>query len=185
MTAGASPHAADPMPHQFVGRGRVRRVGRVGFPVFELTQDREVVARLGRTGWFKIYLWSGQRIELSDGERWTLRSIGARGSISPLIVNAERRNVAIAGLRDGTYGISGRDFAYVLCPEHKPRIGRANRWILRHFEQELALITRHPLSVEAAAPVHLGAVLLSFALVRYGLPDEAMPGIPVFRWGRT
>jgi hypothetical protein len=185
MTANASPSATDAMPHQFVGSGRFRRVGRIGFPVFELTQDREVLARLGRTGWFKIYFWSGQRIELSDGEQWRLRSVGARGSISPLIVNAEGRIVAMAGLRDGSYGISGRDFACALYPAHKPRIGRANRWILRHFEQELALITRHPLSVEAAAPVHLGAVLLSFALVRFGLPDEATPGIPEFRWGRA
>ncbi len=173
------------MPYQFVGSASVRRVGRVGFPVFELVRDSEVLARLGRTGWFKIYLWSGQRIELSDGARWKLRSIGAHGGISPLIVDAGGRKVAIAGLRDGCYGISGRDFACALYPAHKPRIGRANGWILREFEQELALITRHPLSVEAAAPVHLGAVLLSFALVRYGLPDEATPGVPAFRWGRT
>lgn len=173
------------MPHQLVGSARVRRVGRIRFPVFELTRDREVLAHLGRTGWFKIYLWSGQRIELSDGARWRLRSIGARGSVSPLIVEVDGRKVAIAGLRNGSYGISGRDFACVLYPAHKPRIGRANRWILRQFEQELALITRQPLSVEAAAPVHLSAVLLSFALIRYGLPDEAKPGIPVFRWGRA
>jgi len=182
MTVDASPSATDAMSHQFVGNGRIRRVGRIGFPVFELTQDSEVLARLGRTGWFKVYLWSGQRIELSDGERWRLRSIGGGGSISPLIVNEERRTVAIAGLRDGSYGISGRDFSCALYPAHKPRIGRANRWILRHFEQELALITRHPLSVEAAVPVHLGAVLLSFALVRFGLPEETTPGIPAFRW---
>jgi hypothetical protein len=48
---------------------------------------------------------------------------------------------------------------------------------------ELAIVTRSPLSVTTRRPVHLGAVLISFALVRFGLPEESAPVMPSFRWG--
>jgi len=171
-------------PHRFVGKATMRRVGGWRFPKYELIQDGAVLARLGRGGWLRIYIGRGQRVDLADGERWTVRSIGAGNTFYPVIVDASRRKVALAGFTHGTYGINGKDYACALYPSDKPLIGRANRWILRHFEDELAVITRHPLSVEARLPVHLGAVLISFALVRYGLPEESSPVIPALSWGR-
>ncbi len=170
--------------HQLVGRANVGRVARWGFPAYELTQDGDVLACIGRTGWLRIYMGRGQRIELADGARWKIRAIGTRGSMVPVIFDSSGRKIAMAGSSHGTYGINGRDFAYALYPGEKPLLGRANKWLLRHFEDELATITRHPLSIEATVPVHLGAVLLSFALVRHGLPEDSVPSIPSFRWGQ-
>ncbi len=170
-------------PHQLFGRARVRRIGRWSFPVYELTDDSGRVAAMGRTGWLKVYIWRGQRIELADGEHWTLRSIGSGGAISPIIVDSAGRKVTIAGMAHGTYGINGRDYAYSLYPASTQRFGRAHRWILRQFEDELAIVTRRPLAVNAMRPVHLGAVLLSFHVVRYGLPEEASPVLAPYTWG--
>ena len=83
--------------------------------------------------------------------------------------------VYIVTMLHGTYGINGKSYGCALYPAEKPRFGRANRWILRQHEDELAVIQRSPLRVEASLPVHLGAVLLSFVLVRYGLPEESVP----------
>ena len=169
-------------PHMFVGRASMHRIGRWRFPVHELVHDGESVARMGRTGWFKIFIGRGQRIELPDGAHWTVKAIGVRGAIRPLIVDSERRNIAIAGSSHGTYGINGKSYGCALYPAEKPRFGRANRWILREHEDELAIIQRSPLTIEASLPVHLGAVLLSFVLVRYGLPEDSVPRVPPFYW---
>ena len=166
------------------GKATVRRLGRWRFPVFVLEQDGRVLARMGRTGWIKVYLGRGQRVELADGSCWTIRSIGIGGTFAPVVVDSNGRKVTLAGMSHGTYGINGRDYSCLLAPVDKPRIGRANRWVLRRFEDELGTITRHPLSVDASLPVHLGAVLMSFVLVRYGLPEESTPRIPAFRWGQ-
>jgi hypothetical protein len=164
------------------GRARVQRHRRWKFPVFELEQGGEVLAHLGRTGWFTVYLGSGQRIALPNGDRWRIRSIATGGTFLPIIVDSIGRKVALAGVSHGSYGINGKDYSCVLAPAEDPTIGRANTWTLRRFEHELATITRYPLSVDASRPVHLGAVLMSFVLVRFGLPEESMPRIPAFRW---
>lgn len=173
---------SDSSSHHIVGRATVRRVGRWRYPVTVLTQDGNALLQMGRTGWLRIYLGKGQRVELADGDLWKIRAIGARGSMVPTIFDSAGRRIAIAGSSQGAYGINGRDFAYVLYPGEKLRLGRANNWILRHFEEEVASVRRHPLSIEATQPVHLGAVLLSFVLVRYGLPEDSVPGVPSFRW---
>lgn len=164
------------------GKATVRRIRRWRFPASELEQDGKVLAHMGRTGWFKVYLGTGQRIEVPEQDRWTIRSVGIGGAFCPIIVDASGRKVALAGMSHGAYGINGRDYSAVLAPVDTPRIGRANTWTLRRFEDELATITRYPLSVDASLPVHLGAVLMSFVLVRYGLPEESKPRIPSFHW---
>ena len=174
---------APDLPSRFVlGRASVHRVGRWGLTKFELIQDGNVLAQLGRTGWFRIYMGPGQWITIADGEQWRVRAIGTRGSLIPAVFDSNGRRIAMAGSSHGTYGITGRDFACSLYPAEKPSFSRANGWILRQFEDELATITRYPLSIEAKVPVHLGAVFLSFILVRHGLPDDSKPGIPSFRW---
>jgi len=183
VTTAVSPQAdAENNAFCLAGKATVRRIRRWKFPVFELRQDGDVLARMGRTGWIKVYLGSGQRVELPNGDRWTIRSIGSGGTFSPIIVDSSGRKVALAGMSHGTYGINGKDYSCVLAPVDEPMIGRANTWILRRFEHEIATITRYPLSVDASLPVHLGAVLMSFVLVRYGLPEESTPRIPSFHW---
>jgi hypothetical protein len=100
----------------------------------------------------------------------------------PVVFDSNRRRIAMASSNHGTYGITGRDFACSLYPAEKPLMGRANGWILRQFEDELATITRYPLSIEAKVPVHLGAVFLAFILVRHGLPEDSIPVVPSLRW---
>lgn len=169
-------------PHALVGRARLLRVGWWGFPVSALKQDGERLAAMGRAGWLKIYMGRGQHIELADGTRWLLRSVSAAGDIWPLIVDTAGRKVAVASAVHGTYGINTKDAAYVLYPAGSRRIDRQS-WRLRHFEDEVAALTRSPRMIEAVVPVPLGVVLLSFVLVRYGLPSDSAPRVPAFRWG--
>ena len=169
--------------NRMVGQAEVKRVGAWRFPVYELRQDDDVLAQMGRGGWFKTYLGRGQRVVLPSGDAWTIRAIGNGGFTLPIIVDGQRRRVTTAGMSHGTYGITGKDYACVLYPKEKTVFGRENKWILRQFDDELAIITRSPLSVFASHPVHLGAVLMSFFLIRYGLPEESAPRIPVFHWG--
>jgi len=165
----------DQMSHEMVGRAELRRVGRWRFPVHQLTQDDQVLASVGRTGWFKVFFGRGQRIELADGSRWRIKSLGTGGSISPAIFDSSKRKVAISSVGVGGYGINGMDYGCVFYQADKKRFARANRWMIRHHEDELAVITRNPRTVEASHPVHLGAVLLAFALIRYGILGEKAP----------
>ena len=169
--------------HVVAGPARLRRVAPWGFPAAALVGDGETIALLGRMGWFRIYFGRGQRIELADGTRWTLTSVTTGGTISPVILDSSGRRVTQAGWRHGTYGINGRDYAAVLHPTDTRGFGRANRWMLSDDDGEVAIVGRSPLSVVPRRPVHLGAALIAFALVRFGLPEESSPKMPTFRWG--
>jgi hypothetical protein len=165
-----------------LGEATLRRTRLLGFPAYELSQDGEAIASLGRFGWFRILVGSGQRIELADGHQWRIRSMGVGGSIQPLVVDSTGRKVAVASLGAGYYGISGPDYAHVLFSLAPRGFTRADRWMLRDFDEELAVITRSPLRVEAFRPVHLAAVFLTFTLLRYGIPGESAPKFGAFRW---
>lgn len=169
--------------HMLVGAARVERVSAWGFPTSALVSGDVTVALLGRMGYLRIFFGRGQMVELADGAKWTLKSISHGGTIRPLIVDDRRRKIAMAGLNHGAYGINGRDYAYVLHPITPPRFGRATRWMLTDTDEVTATVTRSPMAIEAHHPVHLGAVLLSFLLVRFGLPEESAPKVPAFRWG--
>lgn len=172
------------LAHRLIGTARLRRIGHWRFPTHELSHDNAPLAQVGPGGWARIYLGSGQRIVLSDGARWRLGSSGGGGGVCLVARNELREKVAVASLRlDGTYGINGKEYTAVLTPSSKPRFARANTWVLREFEEELAVMTRHPMTVDATSPVHLGAILVAFAVVRLGLPDESKPRIPTFKWG--
>ena len=134
-------------------------------------------------GWFRIYFGRGQRIELADGTRWTLTARTTGGTISPVILDESGRKVTQAGFRHGTYGLNGRDYACVLHPADTRGLGRPNRWMLSNDDGELATLTRSPLGVSARRPIHLGAVLMSFAAVSWATPTSLNPVMPSFRWG--
>ncbi|MDJ0791672.1 MAG: hypothetical protein QNJ71_07230 [Acidimicrobiia bacterium] len=170
--------------HEMVGHARLRRVGWWSYPVHELTQNGEPLARLGRGGWFTINFGRGQTIALASGYDWKVTSRSGGGTFYPVIVDSVGRPVTIGGVSNGTYGINGRDYSYVLYPKDKHRVGKADHWVLRHHEQVIAELTRYPASIDAAVPVHLGAVIMAFVLIRHGLPDESMPRIPALRWSQ-
>ena len=174
----AAPSAAD---HTVLGTVELRRVGYWRYPVHELVQAGGVLATLGRMGWLGTYLGTGTPVELSDGTEWRIRSATIGGSVCPIVVDGERRKVAVGAAGVGNYGITGRDFGYVLNPGQRPRRTDAV-WTVRRHEDEIGLVGRRPPWFVAAEPVHIGAVLLSFLLMRYGLPDEARPRLPSFHW---
>ena len=160
----------------------MRRIGSWSFPVYELVQNDAVLARLGRFSWYSIYFGSGQRIELPNGDHWRIPAVGIAGNICPRVVDGAGRKIAISGLGAGTYGINGRDYGYVLYPANPHRFGGSNDWVLREYGDDLAAVTRLPLAIRAASPVPLGAVLLSFVLVRFGIAGELAPSIPSLKW---
>jgi hypothetical protein len=153
--------------------------------VFELVADGAVLARLGRSGSWRIFFGRGQVIELPDGTRWRLRAVGKASAICPVIVDADGRKVALASPHHGGYGLNGPDWAYVLYPTKQHRFIRSNRWILRHHEQDIGVVTRTPREIAATSPVPIGAVILSLMLTVHATPGEAELGIPAFRWGTS
>lgn len=155
------------------GAANVVRVGRFRFPAFELRQGDEVLASLGRSGVIKIMFGRGQRVELTDGTAWRVRAMGNAGAICPVVVDAQRRRITISYPREGKYALNGRDYGCVLFAAKKRRFSRADEWILREHETEVATFTRYPASLVANEPVHLGAVILAFALIQHGILGES------------
>lgn len=165
------------------GRAALRKVGRLRFPVYELATDGEVLARLGRRGWWRIFMGRGQRIELSDGTRWRLRAVGVARAICPVIVDSDVKKIALATPNHGGYGINGRDWAYALFPARKRRFVPSNRWILREHETDVGQVSRTPAEVTTTIPVPLGAIILALTLTVYDIPGESDLGVPQFHWG--
>ncbi|MGI9647989.1 MAG: hypothetical protein ACR2OI_05675, partial [Acidimicrobiia bacterium] len=85
-----------------------------GFPAFIVEADGRKVASIGRYSALNIFFGWGQRIRLSDGTRWRLRTMGTSANIRPTIINSEGQRVAQASQRIGTYGITGKEWGYVL-----------------------------------------------------------------------
>lgn len=159
---GAGPPSGESAPtpgREVLGRAELRRVGRLRFPVFELTANGQRLALVGRFGWLNTFFGSGPRVELPDGEQWRIRSALVAKATCPVIFDARGRKIAVASLGTGNYGINGRDYACVLYPAEPRRLGKGNTWMLRRFEEHLAIVTRHPLAIEAAHPVPLAAAL--------------------------
>ena len=185
-TEGRSPTSGSlsgPAASMVRGKASLLRVRLLRFPAFELVVDGEVRAKLARPGWWRIFFGRGQLIELADGTRWRLRAVGMAGAICPVIVDSEVRKVAQAAPHHGGYGINGRDWAYVLFAAHSRRFARANQWILREHEENVATVSRTPWEINLTTPIPLGAAILALTLMRYAIPGESGMGVPRFRWG--
>jgi hypothetical protein len=167
-----------------LGSASMRRTGAVAFPVAVFvgedgTSDGEAIARLGRDGWFRLFLGRGRRVEVASGEAWRVTGAGSGPYIVP-IVTCERGKLAVAAPRGKrSYGITGRDFAYHFYPSDG-RGRRGAKWTLREHDVDLA--TFESQAMHAVSPVPLAAALLGFTLIKYGVAGEADLGIPEFRW---
>lgn len=116
---------------------------------------------------------------LPDETAWRLTAVGEGSSIVPMVVSETGKLAVASPLRKRSYGITGRDHAYRLFPT--TRVGlRTSTWTLREYDVELARFD--PRTIEAGHPVPVAVALLSFALIRYGIPGEANMGIPQFKW---
>lgn len=165
-----------------LGKAVVRRVGARAFPVYELIHEGDIVARLGRFGWLSVFLGRGQRVMLSDGREWRVRSKERAGNISLVIEDTGGGLVALGSSRPGGYGVNGKSWAYVVAPTDRRMLRRGNRWLLRGFDEKVGTVTAQPHSIETAQPVPIEAALLCLDLVRYGIPGESKLNVPSFRW---
>ncbi|MGI9648324.1 MAG: hypothetical protein ACR2OI_07370, partial [Acidimicrobiia bacterium] len=102
--------------------------------------------------------------------------------IRPTIINSEGQRVAQASQRIGTYGITGKEWGYVLLPNRASKLVRPQHWTLAHLDDHVAEFTRRPREITTSQPVPLAAVLLAFALIDLGILGEDGPRIPAFKW---
>jgi hypothetical protein len=166
------------------GPASLQRTGALTFPVARFvledgTPDGEVLATLGRTGWFRIFFGPGRRVELADGENWRIAATEEGPYIIPVVICDRGRLAAGSPQGDRTYVVHGRDFAYNFYPA--PHFGsHAPTWTLREHERVLATFGTRTL--HAAHPVPLAVALICFTLIKYGVPGDADLGIPEFRW---
>ncbi|MDH3425582.1 MAG: hypothetical protein OEM22_02820 [Acidimicrobiia bacterium] len=153
------------------GRAEVRRSQR--HLRYELVRGNQVVAALARYSWLNIFFGPGQRVVLPSGERWRIRSYGRARHICPLIVDEDGRRVAVsAPSTASSYGINGKDWALSMFPGAATNIGRANSWLLREHETELAVVRRKPRSIDAYEPIPVSAALLALVLAQFDMPGE-------------
>lgn len=172
-------HAAD--LHLVTGQIALHRVRWGRYPTHQLVHDGSSIADVGSIGWLRIYLGWGSRVVLGDGTRWRIRAVTMSGYVRPVVVDTTRRKVALGAGGEGVYGITGREFGYTLNPGAKPH-RRDAVWVLRHHENDVAEVRRRPMRFDSTEPVHIGAVLLSFVMMRNGVPDDARLRIPQVRW---
>lgn len=169
---------------QVVGPARLRRIGGIGFPVAEFVAEPRggrpaVLARLGRSGWFRVFFGRGRLVELADGTRWRVEAAGSGPFIVPMVTSREGKLAVAAAHGKRSYGVNGRDYAYNLYPSHSFGL-RKPTWALRHHETELA--TFGAKAMYAEHPVPLAAALLCFTLIAYGVPGESTLSVPELRW---
>jgi hypothetical protein len=164
------------------GTVEIRRVGRFRFPVFAVMQGDRVVAEMGRTGWFRIFIGRGCRIVTEDGRRWRLVALGSARMLCPVVLDEERRKYVVASQGEAWYGLNGRDYAYVLHAASARRWSRPDRWLVREHEEVVATISSWSRRVETSRPVPLAAVLAAFVVIDYGIPGGESLGVPRFGW---
>ncbi len=143
-----------------------------------------VVAEMARPGWFRHVLGRGQAIRLPDGRWWRLMSVEVAKHVCPVVVAEEGGKVAIAEpAPGGEYRVTTRDRGFSLVPGRgNGTLWRAKRWTVREWGDEVAIITRRPRSIVASRPIPLGAVLVAFAAIEYGIPGEGDMGVPPLQW---
>ena len=166
-----------------LGSASIERIGWLAFPSSVLTrsgddQDSEVLARLGRDGWFRVFFGRGRRVELPDGTRWRICSGGMGGQLVPVVTCPTGRLAVGSSVGDRAYGINGRDYAFRFYATRNKGFDRSP-WLLTEHDRQLATFSRS--AVHAHHPVPLAAVLLCFTLIKYGVPGEQRL-VPEFTW---
>lgn len=162
-----------------LGTASLRRVGTLFFPTSVFySEDGEVLAKLGRDGWFRVFFGRGRRVELPEGTTWRVTALDRGKYLEPRITSKKGKLAVGSSRGDRSYGINGRDYAYVLLPTGGGLFNTT--WELREHDKVLATVGS--LQMHAHYPVPLAAALLSFTLIKHGVPGEAKLGIPEFHW---
>jgi hypothetical protein len=152
---------------------RLRRVGRVGFPVEELVGEDGFVARLGRDGSLRMFFGPGRRVQLADGTEWRIKAATSGRHIVPIITSGSGM-IAISGPLPGkrSYGISGKDYGCNLVPLGRGGFRRPRRWAMRRHETEIATIDDAERAIHPVEPIPLSAAVMAFTLITHGIPGE-------------
>lgn len=166
-----------------VGRADLERIGAFTFPVWNLNNEGESLARLGRVSWWSVYFGFGMRVVTDDGSRWKLGSHESGGAISARLFDDRGQRIALGTIGPAGYGIHGEHFNYLLFPNAANRAFE-NDWTLSSSESQIARISRTPTSLETTTPVPLPAVVMTFVLVRLGIPGEKKLAMPSVQWTR-
>lgn len=163
----------------------LRRVGLFRFPVWELVNDGQTLARLGRSSGWSIYFGFGQKIQFVDGTLWRIRSVESSGMISAVVVNSSGLKVALGSIGPSGYLIVGKDFSYRLLHDRPDTVFLPNEWTLTSDGAICANVRRTPLRITAAAPIPTAAVVISMALVRVGILGGKKMGFPPVQWTKS
>jgi hypothetical protein len=153
------------------GRYELQPTGRVGFPWATLQGPDGPVAEVGRYSALNLFLLRGQRIRLPDGRTWRLKGSGWHRFVCPMLVDRERRTLAMSAPGHGNYAVTCRDRGFSLIPAEK-RAGRPRVWDLVERDHPIARIGRNPYFAEVAVPTPLPAILMSFGLAAFGVMGE-------------
>lgn len=165
----------------------MQRVRWIRFPSSLLVQARspdgeqKVLARLGRDGWFRVFLGRGRRVELPDGTKWRIGSGGMGGELVPVVTCPTGRLAVGSSVGQRSYGINGKDYAYNFYPTSRKRYDQSP-WMLTEHGAKLATFQAD--SVYAERPVPLATILICFTLIKYGVPGEGIL-VPNFSWQRS
>lgn len=165
-----------------VGESTLKRLGFRRFPVWELANEGEILARLGRISGWSIYFGFGLRVELADGSVWRVTSSESSEGFTAIVRNSQGEKLGVASVGPTGYGIHGRDFSYLLFASVESRITTPNIWTLSSPEAECAEVRRHPLTFTAYVPVPTVAVVLAHVLVRVGIPGDKKLEMPGVHW---
>ncbi len=163
-----------PARHRTIeGSARLSRVGRVGFPVEKLAGEDGLLAELGRESSLAMFFGRGRRVRLADGTEWRIKSTTSGRHIVP-IITTEEGTIAISGPlhANRSYGINGKDYGFTLIPLGKVGFGGTGRWVLRRFEDQIAVIDQRERNIQADEPIPVAAALMAFTLITHGIPGE-------------
>jgi hypothetical protein len=157
-----------------LGSVRMRRTGRLRFPIEELVDDEGLVASLGRNSSFWIFFGKGRRVRLADGTEWRIGAATSARHIVPIVRSGDRLIASSGPLHaKRTYGINGKDWDYTLIPLGRVGIRRPDAWALQRHEEQVGELSGRRRTFHSSEPVPTAAVLLAFTLLVHGTPGEA------------
>lgn len=166
------------------GTVSVKHTGLFGFPrsvlvADDLAEDANIIASLGRDGWFRTFYGRGRKVELSDGTNWRISGTTSAGSVVPVVKDKTGKLAIAQAHGQRCYALDGPDYTYNLYPLGTKGLDK-NAWSLRERDTEVAFLRAG--TVTTHQPIPLAALLLCFTLIKYGVLGEHDLGVPEFHW---
>ncbi len=166
------------------GTVSIKPVGLLGFPrsvlvADSLPEDSNIIASMGRDGWFRTFYGRGRKIKLIDGTTWRISGAASAGSVVPVVKDKTGKLAIAEAHGQRCYALDGPDYTYNLYPLGTKGPDK-NAWSLRERDTEIAYLKSG--TITAHEPIPLAALLLCFTLIKYGVLGEHDLGVPEFHW---